>query len=154
VRQLPRQETLVEGEQARTGWQACHTSDTVHSERFQNRCLHQDAGGGERRFLGSQVSSSPMMVKQRFLKKKLHNKPGVVAHAFNPSTQDGRGRRISEFEASLVYRVSSRTARAIQRNPVSEKNKTKQNKNPYQASLLENRESKLDTVIHVYNPST
>jgi hypothetical protein len=36
----------------------------------------------------------------------------------------GRGRRISEFEASLVYRVSSRTARAIQRNPVS-KNKTK-----------------------------
>jgi hypothetical protein len=37
----------------------------------------------------------------------------------------GRGRRISEFEASLVYKVSSRTARAIQRNPVS-KNKTKQ----------------------------
>jgi hypothetical protein len=34
----------------------------------------------------------------------------------------GRGRRISEFEASLVYRVSSRTARATQRNPVSEKN--------------------------------
>jgi hypothetical protein len=31
----------------------------------------------------------------------------------------GRGRQISEFEASLVYRVSSRTARAIQRNPVS-----------------------------------
>jgi hypothetical protein len=37
----------------------------------------------------------------------------------------GRGRRISEFEASLIYRVSSRTARATQRNPVS---KTKQNK--------------------------
>jgi hypothetical protein len=36
----------------------------------------------------------------------------------------GRGRWISEFEASLVYRVSSRTARAAQRNPVS-KNKTK-----------------------------
>jgi hypothetical protein len=31
----------------------------------------------------------------------------------------GRGRRISEFEASLVYKVSSSTARAIQRNPVS-----------------------------------
>jgi hypothetical protein len=30
----------------------------------------------------------------------------------------GRGRRISEFEASLVYKVSSRTARATQRNPV------------------------------------
>jgi hypothetical protein len=33
----------------------------------------------------------------------------------------GRGRWISEFEASLVYKVSSRTARAIQRNPVSKK---------------------------------
>jgi hypothetical protein len=32
----------------------------------------------------------------------------------------GRGRWISEFEASWVYRVSSRTARATQRNPVSE----------------------------------
>jgi hypothetical protein len=37
----------------------------------------------------------------------------------------GRGRWISEFEASLVYRVSSRTVRAIQRNPVSTKQKTK-----------------------------
>ena len=31
----------------------------------------------------------------------------------------GRGRWISEFEASLVYKLSSRTARAAQRNPVS-----------------------------------
>ena len=31
----------------------------------------------------------------------------------------GRGRGISEFEDSLVSRVSSRTARAIQRNSVS-----------------------------------
>ena len=30
----------------------------------------------------------------------------------------GRGRWISEFEASLVYRVSSGTARATQRNPI------------------------------------
>jgi hypothetical protein len=37
----------------------------------------------------------------------------------------GRDRWISEFEASLVYKVSSRTARDIQRNPVA---KTKQNK--------------------------
>jgi hypothetical protein len=36
-----------------------------------------------------------------------------------------RGRWISEFEASLVYRVSSRTAKATQRNPVSKKNKNK-----------------------------
>jgi hypothetical protein len=42
-----------------------------------------------------------------------------------------RGRQIFEFEASLVYRVSSRIARATQRNPVLKKtkqNKTKQNK--------------------------
>jgi hypothetical protein len=53
----------------------------------------------------------------------------VVAHAFNPSTleAEGRGRQISEFEASLVYRVSSRTARATQRNPVL-KNKKQTNK--------------------------
>jgi hypothetical protein len=33
--------------------------------------------------------------------------------------------RISEFEASLVYQVSFRTARAIQRNPVLKKPKIK-----------------------------
>jgi hypothetical protein len=37
----------------------------------------------------------------------------------------GRGRWISEFKASLVYKVSSRTARAIQRETLSQKNKTK-----------------------------
>jgi hypothetical protein len=76
-------------------------------------------------------------------------KPGIVAHAFDPTTREaeaegqrgrgaegqrgrgaegqrGRGaeaeaeadRWISEFEASLVYRVSSRTARATKRNLV------------------------------------
>jgi hypothetical protein len=44
----------------------------------------------------------------------------------------GRSRWISEFKTSLVYRVSSRTARATQRNPVSknEKQKTNKQKNP------------------------
>jgi hypothetical protein len=51
----------------------------------------------------------------------------VVAHAFNPSTREAEAGGF--LRASLVYRVSSRTARAKQRNPVSEKqNKTKQNK--------------------------
>jgi hypothetical protein len=50
----------------------------------------------------------------------------MVVHAFNPR---GRGRRISEFEASLVYKVSSRTAGTTQRNPVSKnKNKNKKTK--------------------------
>jgi hypothetical protein len=37
----------------------------------------------------------------------------------------GRGRQISEFKASLVFKVSSRTAWAIQRNPVSKNQKKK-----------------------------
>jgi hypothetical protein len=37
----------------------------------------------------------------------------------------GRGRWISEFEASPIYIVSSKTVRAIQRNPVSKKPKPK-----------------------------
>jgi ribosomal protein L12E/L44/L45/RPP1/RPP2 len=40
----------------------------------------------------------------------------------------GRGRQISEFEASLVYRVSSRAAIAIQRNPVLKNQKIKNKK--------------------------
>ena len=45
---------------------------------------------------------------------------------------------ISEFEASLVYRVSSRTARAIQRNPVSKNKQTnKQQKKGIKNLLLE-----------------
>jgi hypothetical protein len=43
----------------------------------------------------------------------------------------GRGRRISEFEASLVYRVSYRTARATQRNPVLEKKEKRKSLTPY-----------------------
>jgi hypothetical protein len=51
------------------------------------------------------------------------------AHLYSQHLGD-RGGWISEFEASLVYRVSSRTARATQRNPVSKKNqKTKKTKN-------------------------
>jgi hypothetical protein len=61
----------------------------------------------------------------------------------------GRGRRISEFEASLVYKVSSRIARAIQRNPVSkktnkQKNQTKPNqtKNKKQTKKKANKQKK------------
>jgi hypothetical protein len=50
----------------------------------------------------------------------------VVAHAFNPRTWEAEAGGF-EFEVSLVYRVSSRTARATQRNPVS-KNQNQPNK--------------------------
>jgi hypothetical protein len=47
----------------------------------------------------------------------------MVAHAFNPSTQEAEAGRISEFKTSLVYKVSSRTAWATKRNPVSKNQK-------------------------------
>jgi hypothetical protein len=53
----------------------------------------------------------------------------------------GKGRWISEFEASLVYRVSSRTARDIQRNPVSKK--TKQNKTKNKNKNKKEREKEI-----------
>ena len=40
------------------------------------------------------------------------------------STQ-GKGKQISEFGASPAYKMSSRTARATKRNPVSKKKKKK-----------------------------
>jgi hypothetical protein len=46
----------------------------------------------------------------------------VVVYAFNPSSQ------ISEFEVSLVYGISSRTARATQRNPILKNQKPKKKK--------------------------
>jgi hypothetical protein len=49
-----------------------------------------------------------------------------------------RGRWISEFEASLVYKVSSRIARVIQRNPVSKKH-THTKKSPTPRMLGEKR---------------
>jgi hypothetical protein len=48
----------------------------------------------------------------------------------------GRGRQISEFEARLVYKVSSRTARAIQRNPVSKNQKHEKQKTNKQKTIL------------------
>ena len=67
--------------------------------------------------LNTETAHIPFPINNKDLKL------GVVAHAFSPSHSGGRGRQISEFEASLVYRVSSRTARATQRNPVSKKKK-------------------------------
>jgi hypothetical protein len=45
-------------------------------------------------------------------------------HAFNPSSRDAEAGDLCEFEASLVYRMSSRTARATQKNPVLKNKQT------------------------------
>jgi hypothetical protein len=56
-----------------------------------------------------------------------------VAHTFSPSTWEAEaGGFLSEFQASLVYRESSRTARVTQRNPVSKK----KTKNPHTVHTL------------------
>ena len=67
----------------------------------------------------------------------------MVAHTCNPSTLGGRGRQISEFEASLVYRVSEfqdsqgytekpRLQKAKSKKP---KTKKKKNQKPKKISL-------------------
>ena len=45
----------------------------------------------------------------------------MVVYAFNPSAWEAEPNR---FEGRLVYRVSSRTARDTQKNPVLKKTKT------------------------------
>lgn len=45
------------------------------------------------------------------------DQPGVVIHAFNPSTREAKAVR-SESEASLVNKVSYRAARVTQKNLV------------------------------------
>jgi hypothetical protein len=54
----------------------------------------------------------------------------------------GKGRLISEFEASLVYKVSSRTARATQRETLSRKTKNQKQTNKKRQSY--------DSSVRVY----
>jgi hypothetical protein len=59
----------------------------------------------------------------------------------------GRGRQISEFEASLDYRVSSRTARATQRNPVSKNQKSKTKKKKKRKRKTRKRNHSLEKIF-------
>lgn len=49
-----------------------------------------------------------------------------LVHTFNPGTLKAEQADLSEFEASPVYRVSSRTLQSYRRNPVSKKENTRQ----------------------------
>lgn len=42
----------------------------------------------------------------------------MVAHTFNPRTWEAKASKSHEFETNLIFRVSSRTCRATERNPV------------------------------------
>jgi len=48
----------------------------------------------------------------------------MVAHTFNPSTQEVEASDLCEFWASMVYIVNSRTTRAMYRDPVSKQQTT------------------------------
>jgi hypothetical protein len=61
----------------------------------------------------------------------------------------GRGRWISEFKASLFYRVSSRTAKTTQRNPVS-KNKKQTNKQTKNKKQNKKQKSKTKKVLSIF----
>jgi hypothetical protein len=61
----------------------------------------------------------------------------------------GRQRQeISEFEASWVYRVTSRTARTSQRNPVL-KNQTKPNQTKPNKTKQTNKQTKKKTFFNL-----
>jgi hypothetical protein len=59
----------------------------------------------------------------------------------------GTGRQISEFEASLVYRVSSGTARATKRNPVLKKPKNQKPKT--KKTKTNSNNNKKEILIHI-----
>ena len=58
-----------------------------------------------------------------------------------PAPRKQRQADLCELEAILVYRASSRTARATQRNPVL-KNETKQNKTKKKPKQQQNKQTK------------
>jgi hypothetical protein len=66
-------------------------------------------------------------------RKQTLTDPGSLDSTSTTHDKEEKRQRISEFVASLVYRVSSRTARTTQRKPVSiiigfqKRKKTKQN---------------------------
>jgi hypothetical protein len=73
----------------------------------------------------------------------------VVAHTFNPCTWEAEaGRFLSSRPA--WSRVSSRTARVIQRNPVSKKqNKTKQKTKQNRKTRRKRKNSKFSTYFFI-----
>jgi hypothetical protein len=69
----------------------------------------------------------------------------MVVHTFNPSTQEaGAGKSLSSRPAWST-KVSSRTARATQRKPVSEKNK-KKTKNKKQKNKTKQKNKKKENI--------
>jgi hypothetical protein len=62
---------------------------------------------------------------------------------------EGRGRQISEFEASLVYKVSSRTAQGYTEKPCPKKPKKPKTKT--KTKKMKERKKKKVTVLSYYS---
>jgi hypothetical protein len=72
---------------------------------------------------------------------------GVVGHTFNPSTQEAEA-DLYELKASLVYTVSYRPTRAMERDTISKKQKKTKNKNKKMQWLMVPRvRNKVETFI-------
>ena len=73
-----------------------------------------------------QISSEYDLKTEERESEKKENHWAVVAHAFNPSTQEAEREADGslEFQSSLICIASSRTAKDTQRNSVSKKKQT------------------------------
>jgi hypothetical protein len=79
--------------------------------------------------------------------------PGVVAHAFNPSTREAEAGRFLSSRPAWSTKVSSRTAKATQRNLVSKKPKKKKKKkttDPQNCLLISTYHAEACTQTHTH----
>ena len=72
--------------------------------------------------MGGSIASLAILARMKTSFNNGRRSLAMVAHAFYPSNPSTWEAETGGF-LSLVYKVSSRTARTIQRNPVSEKKK-------------------------------
>ena len=84
--------------------------------------------------MGGSIASLATLARMKTSFNNGRRSLAVVAHTFYPSTWEAE----TGGFLSLVYKVSSRTARTIQRNPVSKNKtkKTKQNKKRYMCAPM------------------
>jgi hypothetical protein len=124
-------------------WQACRHATSTHGGRMLLRLtVNKHSNGPDE---ASQVQWCWTLIQDLKWTSRQHSTSFLFENNFwnsySPNARDltiftvGRGRQISEFEASLVYKVSSRTARATQRKPCLEKPKN-QNQNQNQKKNL------------------
>jgi hypothetical protein len=110
-------------------------------------------------FLAALFNSKKLERTQMSLKRGMDTEnvvlPGSGGACLSSQHLGGRGRWISEFKVSLVYKVSSRTARAIQRTPSRKTKKKKKKKKNKQKKTPKKKKKTTKTpkenVVHLHN---